>query len=123
MGFHILSPHLPEKMYPGCFIRYHVSPLLNLKLEWVTEITHVSAPDYFVDEQRKGPYTIWHHEHHLEDISGGVLMRDIIHYQPPFGILGDIANELTIKGKLKEIFAFRKIALEEIFGKWQGSQD
>ena len=98
-------------------IAYHVRPLLGIKTTWVTEITHVTELKYFVDEQRFGPYTMWHHQHLLEPVEGGVLMTDIIDYQPPLGILGAIANQLTIRKKLKEIFAFRKIKLEEYFGK------
>lgn len=119
MGFEILSPDLPEKMYPGVFIKYNVRPLFGIKMTWVTEITHVQEPDYFVDEQRIGPYGIWHHEHHLFDIDGGVLMKDKIYYQPPLGWLGDLANGLIIKGKLNEIFEFRRKALIEIFGEFK----
>lgn len=118
MGFDILTPKSPERMYPGHMISYHVSPVFGLKMTWVTEITQVKELEYFVDEQRVGPYSIWHHEHHLEDIQGGVLMRDIIHYQPPMWFLGDIANSLVIKDKLEEIFAFRKTAMENEFGKF-----
>lgn len=121
MGFEILNPDLPEKMYPGIFIPYKVSPLFGLKMTWVTEITQVHEPEYFVDEQRMGPYAIWHHEHHLKEINGGVEMKDWIHYQPPFGWLGDIANALIIKNKLNEIFAFRKKVLEDVFGVYPDS--
>ncbi len=117
MGFDVITTNLPEKMYPGMIIAYHVRPLLGIKTTWVTEITHVTELKYFVDEQRFGPYTMWHHQHLLEPVEGGVLMTDIIDYQPPLGILGAIANQLTIRKKLKEIFAFRKIKLEEYFGK------
>lgn len=117
MGFDVITTNLPEKMYPGMIIAYHVRPLLGIKTTWVTEITHVTDLKYFVDEQRFGPYTMWHHQHLLEPVDGGVLMTDIIDYQPPLGILGAIANQLTIRKKLEEIFAFRKIKLEEYFGK------
>ena len=83
-------------------ITYKVSPLLGIKLNWVTEITHVRDKEYFVDEQRIGPYAMWHHEHKIEAIADGVLMTDIITYQPPFGILGAIANALFIKKQLKK---------------------
>ncbi len=119
MGFDITSKNLPEKMYPGMIIGYKVSPVLGIKTTWVTEITHVKEQEYFVDEQRVGPYTMWHHEHQIEAVPGGVLMTDIVSYKPPFGFLGSIANELIIKGKLKEIFDFRTKKVEEIFGKWE----
>ena len=98
-------------------IRYKVRPVLGIAMNWLTEITHVCEPDFFVDEQRAGPYTLWHHEHHLEPVNDGVMMTDIIHYQPPMGFLGALANSLIIKRQLEEIFGYRRKALEEIFGK------
>ena len=116
MGFHITSKLLSQKMYPGMIISYKVSPVFGIKMTWVTEITHVKEMEYFVDEQRIGPYSMWHHEHKIEPIEGGVLMTDIVSYKPPFGILGSIANSILIKKQLKEIFDFRKEAVEKIFG-------
>lgn len=118
MGFIVTSNTGEEKMYPGMIITYKVSPLLGIKLDWMTEITHVKDYEYFVDEQRIGPYALWHHQHKIEAIEGGVLMTDIITYQPPLGILGAIANSLVIKNQLKQIFDYRKIALEKRFGKY-----
>lgn len=117
MGFDITSKNMPEKMYQGMIVSYKVSPLLGLKMTWVTEISQVRDLEYFVDEQRIGPYTLWHHQHHLKKIDGGVQMTDIVNYVPPFGILGDIANTILIKNQLKEIFDFRFKKVEEIFGK------
>lgn len=116
MGFDISSQNLPEKMYEGMIISYKVSPLLGIKTTWVTEITHVRDKCYFVDEQRVGPYALWHHQHIIEPIENGVLMKDIVSYQPPFGFLGAIANTLIIKNKLKEIFDYRTHAVEKRFG-------
>lgn len=87
MGFDITSKNLPEKMYQGMIISYKVSPLLGIKTNWVTEITHLKELEYFVDEQRIGPYAMWHHQHHLEPIQNGILMKDIVTYQPPLGFL------------------------------------
>jgi ligand-binding SRPBCC domain-containing protein len=119
MGFDITSEKLPEKMYPGMIITYKVSPLLGIKMTWVTEITHVREGSYFVDEQRVGPYSVWHHEHKIQPIEGGVLMNDIITYKPPLGFLGAIANRILIKKQLDDIFEYRKQALERIFGKFE----
>lgn len=116
MGFVVTGNTGIGKMYPGMIITYKVSPLLGIKLNWVTEITHVRDKEYFVDEQRIGPYALWHHEHKIEAIAGGVLMTDIITYQPPFGVIGAIANALFIKKQLKEIFDYRKLALEKKYG-------
>ncbi len=99
-------------------ISYKVSPVLGIKMTWVTEITQVKEKDYFVDEQRIGPYAMWHHEHKIEAIEGGVLMTDIVSYQPPFGFIGAIANKLFISNQLRRIFEFRTSAMEKIFGKW-----
>lgn len=116
MGFDITTDEIPTKMYPGMIISYKVIPMLGIKTTWVTEITHVKEMQYFVDEQRVGPYDMWHHEHFLEEIKGGVLMKDIISYKPPYGLLGSMANYLLIKKKLKNIFNYRRQSLEKIFG-------
>jgi ligand-binding SRPBCC domain-containing protein len=117
MGFDILSKNVAEKMYEGMLISYRVSPLLNIKTNWVTEITHIKEGHFFIDEQRQGPYKMWHHQHFIEPTPNGVLMRDIVSYIPPFGILGVLANKLIIKNKLEQIFEYRKIALEKIYNK------
>jgi ligand-binding SRPBCC domain-containing protein len=116
MGFIITSNNASEKMYAGMIITYKVSPLAGIKINWVTEITQVKDKEFFVDEQRMGPYKMWHHQHKIEAIEGGVLMTDIVSYQPPFNILGSLANALIIKRKLKLIFDFRTDALEKRFG-------
>jgi ligand-binding SRPBCC domain-containing protein len=118
MGFEITNEPIADKMYTGQIISYKVSPMLGIKLNWTTEITHVETNKYFIDEQRIGPYNIWHHQHHLREIEGGVEMVDIVSYLPPFGFLGDIANALFIKKQLKEIFDYRFKAVEEYFGKY-----
>lgn len=121
MGFVITSNNGDEKMYPGMIITYKVSPILGIKLNWVTEITQVKNQEFFIDEQRIGPYSMWHHQHKIESIEGGVLMKDIITYKPPMGILGVIANSIFIKKQLEEIFDYRKKALENRFGKFKTS--
>lgn len=114
MNFEIQS-EVPEKMYPGLIIKYKVSPLPLYRTSWVTEITHVEEFKYFVDEQRHGPYKIWHHEHILERTDKGIRMTDIVTYEPPFGILGSMSNTLMIKNKIKSIFDYREKVLEELF--------
>ena len=118
MGFNITSHLWTEKMYPGMIITYQVKPVLGINMNWMTEITQVRDVEYFVDEQRMGPYTMWHHQHLIEPIPGGVLMKDIVTYIPPMGFLGAIANSLFIKKQLKEIFDFRTVAIEKKFGKY-----
>tara|TARA_B100000809_G_scaffold94798_1_gene93449 strand:+ start:2579 stop:3049 length:471 start_codon:yes stop_codon:yes gene_type:complete len=116
MGFDITSKKTSEKMYEGMLISYQVKPLLGIKTNWVTEITHIKEGHSFIDEQRMGPYKMWHHQHFIEEISNGVLMKDIVSYIPPLGFLGAIANQLIIKNKLEQIFAFRKEALDKKYG-------
>jgi len=82
---------------------------------WLTEITHVKPLEYFVDEQRFGPYSLWHHQHHFKEVEGGVEMTDIVHYKIPGWIIGTIAHELYIKQQLEGIFEFRTKRVNELF--------
>jgi ligand-binding SRPBCC domain-containing protein len=115
MSFKITSDNPEQKIYPGMIITYKVAPLLGVKMPWVTEITHCEDHKYFVDEQRLGPYKMWHHQHILEDHKTHVVMKDIITYIPPFGIIGSIANALFIRNKVSSIFDYRYKILEERF--------
>jgi ligand-binding SRPBCC domain-containing protein len=121
MGFTIISKHHGEVMYAGQLIEYKVRPLAGIPLYWMTEITQVKDRAYFIDEQRFGPYSLWHHQHHFKEIPGGVEMTDIVHYKNPLGFMGRIANALFVRQKLKTIFDFRYRKVEELFGKWTGS--
>ena len=116
MGFHVLTEQ-PPKMYEGLMIEYTVSPLFHIPMGWITEIKTVKEGQFFVDEQRKGPYKIWHHEHHFKAVEGGVEMTDIVSYELPLGFLGKIAHALFVRKKLEEIFAYRFKKVEEIFNK------
>lgn len=119
MGFEITNEPIADTMYAGMIISYKVKPILGISMDWVTEITHVKEMEYFVDEQRIGPYAIWHHQHKISKINGGTLMEDIVSYKPPFGILGNIANSVFIKKQLDTIFNYRFEAVEREFGKWK----
>lgn len=116
MGFDI-KMELPERMYEGLMIEYTVRPLLGIPMSWITEIKTVKENQFFVDEQRKGPYKIWHHEHHFKEVEGGVEMTDIVSYEIPLGFLGRIAHPLVVKGKLEEIFKYRFEQVELLFNK------
>ena len=120
LGFTIRSKHHGSTMYAGQIIEYTVKPVLGIPLYWMTEITHVEDKRFFVDEQRFGPYSLWHHQHHFKAIEGGVEMTDIVHYKLPFWFLGDIAHGLFVKKQLQGIFDFRTKRVEELFGKWKG---
>ncbi len=116
MGFKTISKHHGDIMYAGQLIEYKVSPVLGIPLYWMTEIIQVDDEKYFVDEQRYGPYSMWHHQHHFKEIEGGVEMTDIVHYKLPLWFLGDIANTLFVKKQLKGIFDYRIKKVEELFG-------
>lgn len=115
MGFDVLL-ELPEKMYEGLMIEYTVKPLFGIPMKWITEIKYVHDKQFFVDEQRKGPYKIWHHEHHFIEVEGGVEMTDIVSYEIPLGFLGKMVHPVLVKKKLEEIFDYRFKRVEEIFG-------
>jgi len=114
MGFDVKT-EVPAQMYEGLIIAYKVKPVLGIPVEWVTEITHVKDKSFFVDEQRKGPYTMWHHEHHFKEVEGGVEMTDIVSYIIPLGIIGKMVHPFLVKPKLEEIFAYRFKIVEEVF--------
>ena len=118
MGFKTLSGD-ERKMFPGQIIHYTITPMLGIKVQWVTEITHVADKSFFVDEQRYGPYKFWHHKHFLKEIPGGVEMEDIVHYKLPMGFLGRLAHPLLVKPKLEEIFNYREKKLTALFGEMQ----
>lgn len=120
MGFEITSGfNNGDKMYAGMIISYIVKPLFHLPMRWVTEITHVKEGVYFVDEQRFGPYALWHHQHFFKQIEGGVEMHDRIHYKIPFGAAGRLANAMFVRKQVGEIFEYRYKKLEELFGTWK----
>ena len=106
-----------SKMFPGQIITYKVSPVVGIPINWMTEITHVSNQDYFIDEQRFGPYALWHHLHTFKAVPGGIEMSDIVNYKLPLGFLGTIAHSLFVKKQIHQIFNYRYQRLEEIFGK------
>lgn len=122
LGFNIISKHHGSRMYQGQVIEYTVRPILGIPLYWMTEITHVEKQQFFVDEQRFGPYSLWHHQHHFKAIEGGVEMTDIVHYKLPLWIFGDIANTIMVRNQLRQIFDYRFTAVEERFGKWPMTQ-
>jgi len=123
-NLHIITPDyvdfrvhtfVPENMYEGLIIKYTMKPILGIRLNWISEIKTIRDENYFVDEQRKGPYKMWHHEHHFKEVEGGVEMTDIISYLMPYGIIGKLAHWLFIRRKLKSIFDYRFRKAEELF--------
>jgi ligand-binding SRPBCC domain-containing protein len=114
MGFKITSGKT-DVMYPGQIISYQIGLLPGVKSSWVTEITHVTEERFFVDEQRFGPYSMWHHEHHFEADGEGTIMRDKVSYKIPFGMLGSLMHSLFIKAQLNKIFSYRYELLDKMF--------
>ncbi len=114
LDFRITS-RLPARIYPGLIITYRIRPLAGLAVPWVSEITQVEAPRYFVDEQRQGPYRFWHHQHRLREVGASVEKTDLVHYRLPGGLLGIGLHAVLIRRKLDEIFRFRYHALQRVF--------
>jgi ligand-binding SRPBCC domain-containing protein len=123
MGFVILSKKEEGKMYAGQILEYKVKPLAGIGLYWMTEITVVRDKEFFIDTQRKGPFTRWEHHHHFKAIDGGVEMIDTVHYKNPLWILGNLANLLFVKKRVKNIFEYRFRKTEEVLGKWPGGEE
>lgn len=115
MSFEILSDVANTPMYEGMIIRYNVRPIMNIPMNWVTEITHVRDREYFIDEQRFGPYALWHHQHHFKAVQGGTFMQDILHYKVPYGPIGSVVDTLFVEQKIDSIFKYRFHIIEEKF--------
>lgn len=117
MGFKITYVSRGDKMYSGQLIQYKINVLPGFPVEWVTEISHVDAPNYFVDEQRFGPYALWHHQHHFEKVENGVKMTDIVNYALPYKFIGQFANKTFVQREVRKIFEYRSKKLEEMFNR------
>lgn len=115
MGFRILN-EVESPMFEGQIIKYKIAPFPGMPLDWMTEITKIREPFFFIDEQRHGPYKVWHHEHWFKEVEQGVEMIDRVNYVLPFGPLGKLVHALIVKRQLQQIFAYRNKRLIEIFG-------
>lgn len=115
MNFRILSDLNGCTMHPGMLIRYTVSPVANIPLNWVTEITAVKDHEYFIDEQRFGPYALWHHKHQFQHQGDQILMTDELHYALPLGIVGQMVNKIMIDQRIDHIFEYREGIIRDIF--------
>lgn len=116
MAFTVVTPDLPERIYPGLMIEYQVRPIGGIALTWLTEITQVREGHYFVDEQRIGPYRLWHHEHAFSQAGEGrVMVEDRVTYALPGGWLGDLVHPWLVQPQLERIFQFREEAVRRLF--------
>lgn len=111
----VIKNELPDEMYEGLLIHYTIRPFLSIPFNWITEITHIRGQEYFIDEQRFGPYKLWHHEHHFKVENNGVLMTDILYYDIGKWIFGRLAGQLYVHKQIRKIFAYRTEKLKEIF--------
>lgn len=118
-----ITSDLPDEMYEGMIISYKVYPFLRIPSNWVTEITQMKEKNFFIDEQRFGPYKFWHHQHHFKEIDNGVKMTDIVNYALPFDPFSRVLNNILVGKKVKEIFEFRKEVLEKLFSDRREKKD
>ena len=116
MKYSILEKSIAGDMYPGMIISYQLTPVFNISIKWATEITQIKEFKYFIDNQIKGPFTIWHHEHHFKEIENGIEMTDILFYDLPYGIFGKLLHKFIVKKKMDEIFHYREQKIKELFG-------
>jgi ligand-binding SRPBCC domain-containing protein len=120
MNFRVLTDQVADKIFPGQIIEYKVSPVFRIPIYWMTEIIAVDKEKYFVDEQRKGPYTLWRHEHYFKETDSGIEMTDLVQYKIPLGFIGEMVNAVFVKKQLSKIFEYRYQKVTEIFGKVAG---
>ena len=116
MKFKVINDLFSDTMYEGQIIEYTVRPVFGIPLYWMTEITHVRDKIYFIDEQRFGPYSLWHHQHHFKEIEGGVEMTDLLHYKVPLYSIGKLVNKLLIEKQVNKIFEYRYQKVADLFG-------
>lgn len=112
MGFNITSD-IPKLIYEGQIITYKVSPFLGLKMNWVTEITHIKDKEYFIDEQRFGPYSMWHHEHYFKSKGDKTEIIDKVSFKVPFSFIGRLFTPIIVIPQLKKIFNHRTETLHK----------
>lgn len=108
----------PTEIRPGLLLAHRVRLQFGFAVNWLTEITHVSPPDYFIDEQRLGPFRLWHHEHHFRAIDGAhTELRDLVQYVVPCGWLGELVHPWIVVPQLRHLWDFRENTIAEIFGR------
>jgi ligand-binding SRPBCC domain-containing protein len=110
LKFEVLTPR-PIEMRVGVRIDYRLR-LRGLPVRWQSEITAWEPPSRFVDEQRRGPYRAWIHEHTFEERDGGTLARDLVRYDV---IGGRLINSLFVRRDVEGIFRYRQKKLQEVF--------
>ena len=117
MAFTVLSEDQDQPIFEGMLINYSVSPLLGIPLKWQTNIIQVDLQQSFTDFQQKGPYEYWKHFHEFIPNEKGILMKDTVEYELPFGVFGNVVHSLLVKKKLNKIFDYRHQVLKQLFNK------
>ncbi len=106
----------PEYLHPGTIISASIRPVPVISTSWISEITHIRPPQFYITEQRFGPFKMWHHEHHFRAIDEGVEIEDIIMYGMHFGMIGSFVHNIYLRKRLHDVFSYRAQALEQRFG-------
>jgi ligand-binding SRPBCC domain-containing protein len=114
LTFRLLTPS-PIPMHTGSVIDYTIK-LGLFPMRWTTLIADYKSPEMFTDIQIKGPYSFWHHKHHFEELSGGTIIRDTVHYALPFGVFGRLIHSLMVRTQLRKIFQYRHDRIQQMFG-------
>lgn len=117
MRFKVLSDLGDRPIYRGMIIDYKVAPLFGIGMHWRTRISQIEEGKSFTDLQIAGPYKLWRHFHEFIADDLGVIIRDRVDYELPWGILGRMAHALIVKRKLNHIFDYRYKVLETLFNK------
>jgi uncharacterized protein (TIGR01777 family) len=99
----------------GTKIRYRLK-LHGVPLKWITDIAEWEPPLRFVDNQIRGPYSLWYHEHSFEAVRGGTLLRDWVRFQLPMGKIGQWFGLGKVRSDVSRIFEHRRVKIQEIFG-------
>ena len=115
MNFEIIDIGGTEEMQNGQLIQYKVSPFPFLRVSWITEISYVQPKIFFADNQKKGPFSMWYHQHTFTPMVGGVEMTDHVTYAISFGIFGEFVNWLAVRHRVHKIFEYRRQQIELIF--------
>jgi ligand-binding SRPBCC domain-containing protein len=113
LGFRITCS-ADENLHAGQVFSYRLKPIFGIPATWISEITHVHEPDYFIDEQRFGPYRFWHHRHIFKPVDSGTLIHDVVHYAIGWGMFGQWVQRLIVAPRLERIFNYRQEKLEQI---------
>ncbi len=115
MKFELMNESIDE-MYEGIVLGYTLAPLAGIKLSWYSEITKIEAKKYFIDQQLKGPFKIWHHQHHFRETDSGTEVTDLVHYELPLGFIGKLFHPLFVERRVKDMFEYRYQKARELFG-------